>query len=101
MGAVSHPFCPITQGIRINNTHRRTNSLIAPPLPEPYCVWYFVAPVLRQDIPPTLTLKCIKGTIVNVFSYDAILSRDSNSSPPRRRAGALLVKSLLRVILRY
>ena len=33
------------------------------------------------------------GIIFNVFSYDAVLSRDSNQSPPRRRADALRAKN--------
>ena len=32
------------------------------------------------------------GTIFNVFNYDAVSARDSNLSPPRRRADALLVE---------
>ena len=32
------------------------------------------------------------GTIFNVFSYDAVLNRDSNQSPPRRRPVALRVE---------
>ena len=37
------------------------------------------------------------GTILNVFSYDAVSGRDSNLSPPRRRTDALRVEPLSRV----
>ena len=35
--------------------------------------------------------------IFNVFSHDAVLSQDSNLSPPRRRADAQRVKPRSRV----
>ena len=37
------------------------------------------------------------GTIFNVYSYDAVLSRNLNLSPPRRRADALGVEPWSRV----
>ena len=33
----------------------------------------------------------------NVFSYDVVLSQDSNLSPPQRRANALRIKPWLQV----
>ena len=50
---------------------------------------------MGQGIPPTLNYLCGEsdiagvGTILNVFSYDAVSVRDS---PPRRRADALRVE---------
>ena len=38
-------------------------------------------------------------TIFNVFSYDKVLSRDSNLSPPRRRVDALCVEPRSRVCI--
>ena len=42
--------------------------------------------------------KVAVGTIFNVFSYDALLSRDSNLSLPRRRADALRVEQRLQAL---
>ena len=38
------------------------------------------------------------GTIFNVFGYDAMSARDSNLSPPQRRADALRVELDLYII---
>ena len=47
---------------------------------------------LGQVIPPTPPDIAAVGTILNVFSYDAVSARGSNLSPPRRQADALCVK---------
>ena len=54
----------------------------------------FTVPVLGKGISPTLTIYDIAalGTIFNVLRYEAVLSRDSNLSPPRRRTDALRVE---------
>ena len=56
---------------------------------------------LGQGIPSTLTNNVIAvvGNIFNVFSYDAVFSRDSNLSTPQRRADALRVESRSRVYI--
>ena len=40
----------------------------------------FVAPILGQGVPLTLNSTKKIGTIFSVFSYDAVLGRDSNLS---------------------
>ena len=50
--------------------------------------------MLGHGIPSYLTIYDAHLTsIFNVFSYDAVVSRDSNLLPPRRRAVALLVNA--------
>ena len=42
-------------------------------------------PVLGQGFPHTLTINVAVGTIFNVFSYDAVLCRNSNLFDKRMR----------------
>ena len=58
---------------------------------------------MDQVIPPTLTIYApdiaAVGIIFNVFSNDAVSARDSNLTPPRRRADALRVEPRSRIFI--
>ena len=89
-------FCPESCSIRSCNTHQKTNSLIAWPLPgSPNCAWYYNLRLFRAKTFPYSNYYI--GTIFNVIIYVAVSDRDSNLSPSRQRADELHVEPRSRV----
>ena len=93
--------------IRLCNIQQTNNPLIARPLSKKSQLFMVMScACLGAKAFPYSNYLCrasyiaAAGIILIVFRYDAVLGRDSNLSPPRRRADVLLVEPWFWVVRR-